>query len=212
MPGSVSVAPSSAQSREGQDHVQRQGEIGDQAPGAVKHDHEGEDKGKADRAGDEAHLNGVAAEIGPDAFVPRSTLSGAGSAPARSITAKSCAVRGGEAAADLTRAAGNRLADHRRAQHLAVEHDRERLADIGAGDVGKAARPLGIEPKRDDRLAGLLVESGGGMDQPVAFQHGPAPDGIELVAAPFGARQQLDPGRQSRAALQPDRLALSSRR
>src|SRR6267378_1018910 len=40
----------------------------------------------------------------------------------------------GEAAADLPRAAGDRFPDSGRAQHLAVEDDRKRLADIGARD------------------------------------------------------------------------------
>ena len=160
-----------------------------------------EDKAKADCAGDKPHLNGIAAEIGPDgAFLDdrERCRQRAGAEQHRQILR--CPRR--EAAADLPRAAGDRLADHRRAEHLSVEHDRERLADIGAGDFGEAARALGVEPESDDRFAGLLVEGRGGIDQPIAFQHGAAPDRIQLVAAPLDPRQQLDPGRQPRAALQ----------
>ena len=46
----------------------------------------------------------------------------------------------GEVAADLTGAAEDRLADHRRRDHLVVEHDGERPADVLLGDVAEFAR------------------------------------------------------------------------
>ena len=51
----------------------------------------------------------------------------------------------GEIAADLRLAAEDRLVDVRRRQHLVVEDDRERLADIFLGHPAEAARAGGVE-------------------------------------------------------------------
>ena len=84
------------------------------------------------------------------------TVSGAGRAPARSSAERSVVCCTREAAADLARAADDRLADDGRAQHLAVEHDGERLADIGARDVAELPRAEIVEAERDDRLVRLI--------------------------------------------------------
>ena len=65
-----------------------------------------------------------------------------------------------EVAGDLPAAAEDRLADDRRRDHLVVEHDGERPADILLRDLGELARARGVELERDDRLAGALVEAG----------------------------------------------------
>src|SRR3546814_3604929 len=80
---------------------------------------------------------------------------------------------GGEAAADLAAAAGDRFADHRGAQHLAVEDDGEALPDILRRQVGEAPRALRVEAEIDDGLAGALIEAGLRVDQTVAADLGP---------------------------------------
>ena len=87
-------------------------------------------------------------------------VSGAGSAPARSRIARSFAACDREAAGDLAGAAEDRLADHRRRDHLVVEHDGERPADILLRHLREPARAGGVEAEGDDRLAGALVEAG----------------------------------------------------
>ncbi len=62
---------------------------------------------------------------------------GAWSAAAPRARSASCE---GEVAADLALAAEDRLADHGRGQHLAVEDDGEGTADIGLGDLAELAR------------------------------------------------------------------------
>ncbi len=74
----------------------------------------------------------------------------------------------GEVAADLARAAEDRLADHRRRDHVVVEDDGEGPADIGLRRLGEAARAVGVEAEGDDRLAGLRVEARLGVRQVLA--------------------------------------------
>ena len=92
----------------------------------------------------------------------------AGSEPARSRIGE--VVRGldREVAADLARAAEDRLADHRRRDHLVVEHDGEGPADVLLRHVAELARARGRQAEVDDRLVGLLVEGGLGVDQVLA--------------------------------------------
>ena len=87
-------------------------------------------------------------------------VSGAGSAPARSRIARSFAALHREVAGNLAGAAEDRLADHRRRDHLVVEHDGERPADVLLRHLGEAPRAVGVEAEGDDRLAGALVEAG----------------------------------------------------
>ena len=65
-----------------------------------------------------------------------------------------------EVAGDLAGAAEDRLADHRRRDHLVVEHDGERPADVLLRHLGEPARAVGVEAEVDDRLAGALIEAG----------------------------------------------------
>ena len=53
----------------------------------------------------------------------------------------------GEVAADLPLAADDRLANDGRADHLAVEHDGERLTDVARADIGEALGADAIEPE-----------------------------------------------------------------
>ena len=115
------------------------------------------------------------------------TVSGAGSAPARSSAESVDGLLDGEAAADLARAAGDRLADDRRRQHLAVEHDGEGPADIGLGDLGELAGADAVEAERDERLARALVEAGACIGQMFAVERDAVLDRILLAA--LGVRQ-----------------------
>src|SRR5437588_6300 len=71
----------------------------------------------------------------------------------------------GETAGDLTGAADNGLADHRRGNHLVIEYDREPASDILTRGLGKLARARIVELERDDGLAGALIETGLGIGQ-----------------------------------------------
>ena len=119
-------------------------------------------------------------------------VSGAGSAPARSRMARSFACCDGEAAGNLAGAAEDRLADHRRRDHLVVEHDREGPPDILLRRLREAARAVGVEAEGDDRLAGALVEAGLRVGQVLAGHHDALLDQIGLAV--FGA---CEPGRIS---------------
>src|SRR3546814_1615735 len=55
-----------AERPEGQRDVEAEGQVGDQAPGPVERQHEQHDEGKAGKARVEAHLDGIAAEVGAD--------------------------------------------------------------------------------------------------------------------------------------------------
>jgi hypothetical protein len=73
-----------------------------------------------------------------------------------------------KAAGNLPRSADDRLADERCAKHLLVEHDSERFADIGAGDIAELARAKIVQPERDDRLIRLRIEACPGIGQAIA--------------------------------------------
>ena len=74
----------------------------------------------------------------------------------------------GEVAGDLAGAAEDRLADLRRRDHLVVEHDGERPADILLRRLAEALRALAVEAEGNDRLVGALVEGGLRVDQILA--------------------------------------------
>ena len=95
-----------------------------------------------------------------------------------------------EAAGDLARAAGDGSENARRRDHLAVEHDGERLADVGAGHLAEALAAAQVEAEVDDRLARALVEAGLRVGQVLALHHdalldriraGDLPRRVELV-------------------------------
>ena len=65
-----------------------------------------------------------------------------------------------EIAADLALAAEDRLADHRRADHLAVQHDGEGLADMLGREIGETLGTGEIELEMHRPAAHVLVEQG----------------------------------------------------
>jgi hypothetical protein len=107
-----------------------------------------------------------------------------------------------EAAGDDAAAAEDRLADHRRADHLVVEHDGEGLADILAGGVAEAARAGGVELEADHRL--VVLEGGLRVGQHVPADHDALAHDISALAATIALlvlrRQDLVAGRQAAAA------------
>ncbi len=78
---------------------------------------------------------------------------------------------GGEAAGDLTRAAGDWTENARRRDHLVVEHDRKQAADVLRRDLAKFQRASGVETEVDDRLAAALVEAHLRVRQILALHH-----------------------------------------
>ena len=71
----------------------------------------------------------------------------------------------GEIAGNLPGPAKDRFADDRRRDHLVVENDGERLADILLRGFGKFTRTTRVESEADDRLAIALVEAGLGVGE-----------------------------------------------
>jgi hypothetical protein len=150
-------------------------------------------RAKPPRPAIDAHLDGVAAEIGADAALldhGQGRRKSAGAQQRRQHDR----ILDAETAADLPRTADDRLANDRRAENLAVEHDGERLADIGARDIGKRARSRAVEAEGHDRLAGLLVEAGAGVGQALAA------DGhaiLDRITRTFGIGQNGHAGRRA---------------
>ena len=68
-----------------------------------------------------------------------------------------------EVAADHAAAAEDRLADHRRRDHLVVEHDGEGPADVLLGHLTEALGAGGVEAEADHRLAVLKGRLGVGQ-------------------------------------------------
>src|SRR6185437_15175442 len=91
----------------------------------------------------------------------------------------------GKAARDDATAAGDRLADHRGADYLVVEHDGERLADILARRIAEPLRSGRVEGEADDRLVVLKFHAGVG--QRIAADHDPLVYDIGAGAAVIGA-------------------------
>ncbi len=121
-------------------------------------------------------------------------VSSAGSAPARSRTASSVRFLDREVAGDLARPAGDRLADHGRADDFVVQHDGERSADVFRGVLAELARARGVEPEVDRRLA-VLVERGLRVDQILARHDGGLFEDVELPLSVIeGSRILRAPG------------------
>src|ERR1700693_2195727 len=107
-----------------------------------------------------------------------------------------------EAARNDAAAAEDRLADDRRADHLAVEHDGEGLADILAGRIAEAPRPGRVELEADDRL--VLLEGGLCIGQRVAAGHARLPHTLSrrrggAIAPPLLGGKDLVARRQATA-------------
>ena len=96
-----------------------------------------------------------------------------------------------EAAGNLARAAEDRLADHRRGDHLVVEHDRERAPDVLLRHLREPARAVDVELEGDDRLAGALVEARLRVGQVFARHQDALFDHVVLSAVFGGAFQKL---------------------
>ena len=138
MPGRVNVAPSSDSDAEHQAQVEDQRDVGEHAEQPVEQHHEDDDQHDPDDAGDRAGMDRIGAELGPDRALLEDRdrrRQGAGAQQQCQVARRLHR----EAAGDDAAAAEDRLADHRRADHLVVEHDRKRLADILAGRVAEAA-------------------------------------------------------------------------
>ena len=112
---------------------------------------------------------------------------------------------GGETAADLTAPAGDRLADHRRADHLAVQHDGEAVVDVGPRDVGEAPRADGVEGEVDHPLAGLRIGAGARIGQVAAIDVDP-PAHRDLLVRVVLHRQEVHARRRRRSGVRVGRL------
>ncbi len=123
------------------------------------------------------------------------TVRGAGSAPARSREGKVSGAPCVEIAADLTAAARDRLSNDRGTDHLIVQNDRERLADIRARDIGEAARADAVKCEVDDPLAGLGILPRAGIGQVRAI-HLDAPAHGHLLIGIALHRQVIDTRRR----------------
>src|SRR5207244_9825302 len=134
-----------------------------------------------DDAGNRTGMDRISAEFGPDRtlFQDRDGCrQGAGAQQQRQIAGRLHR----EAAGDDAAAAEDRLADDRRADHLAVEDDREGFADILARRVAEFLAPDRVEFEADHRL--VVLEHGLRIDQRVAADHDALPDDIRASAAP----------------------------
>ena len=76
-----------------------------------------------------------------------------------------------EAAGDLARAAGDGAEDARGRNHLVVEHDGERLADIGRRHLAKPLAAANIELEIHHGLGGPLVKARLGIREILALHH-----------------------------------------
>ena len=141
------------QRQDAEDHadIDRDRDVGEQAEQAVGHQHEEDHQGGADDRGVLALGDRVLAEAGADhALLDRRELGRqrAGAQQDREV------VRGlhGEVAGNLPAPAEDRLADDGRRDHLVVEDDRERPADVLLGDLAELARARRVEGEIHDRL------------------------------------------------------------
>ena len=136
---------------------------------AVENEDEGCDEDEADDAGINAHLDGVGTEVGADGALFDDGKLGRQRAGAQQGR-KRCGALGREVAGNLAGSAGDRFADDRRAQHLVVEHDGEGLADVLAGDLGKAIGAGAVEAEGDEWLMRVRIEADAGVGKTVARQ------------------------------------------
>ena len=176
-----------------------QAEIGDQrdtgidAEPAIDGDHHGDHQRETGHDGIEAGLD----RVGPEAGADRALLDhlerrgqGAGAHQHGQVIRLMRA----ETAADLALAADDRLADDRRADDLAVQHDGEGLADMLAGEIGEALCAGEIELEMYRPAAGILVEQGGCVFEVGAIHRDLFADGDGLPLMPFGVGKPLGCG------------------
>ena len=139
MPGSVSVAFRQRQQAEDHRDVDGDRDVGEHAEQPVGQQHEHDDQDRADIGRELALFDRVLAESRTDGALldhGQRRRQRAGAQQDRQIVGR----LHGEAAGNLAGAAGDRLADHGRGNHLVVEHDREGLSDILGGRLGEFAR------------------------------------------------------------------------
>ena len=100
----------------------------------------------------------------------------------------------GEVAADLARAAEDRLADDRRRNHLAVKDDGEGQAHVLLRRPGEALGAGRVEAEGHDRLVGALIEAGLGVDQVLAAHQNLLLDHIRLRRVVLRVKQLVVDG------------------
>ena len=138
MPGSVSAEPMQRHQGDRQQAVHDQADAGEDAERAVGEHGQDDGGDAADDAGELAGLDGVGAERGADGALLDDGELGRQRAGAQ-LDGELVGGLDREAAADLAGAAQDRLADHRRRDHLVVEHDGERPADVVLGELAELA-------------------------------------------------------------------------
>ena len=146
---------------ENEQDVHGEREIGEDAEDAVGREHVDDDEDAADIGRALARVDRILAEAGADrALLDDGELGrqGAGAQEDGEIVG----LLDGEIAGDLAGAAGDRGEDARRRDHLAVEHDGERPADVLGGDLAEMLAAAQIEAKIDVGFAGALSRSPAG--------------------------------------------------
>lgn len=147
------------QEAEQHERVGHQGDVGDEARHAVEEDHEQEDGAEADGKGEFRLILGILSERRADrARLDDVDLDRQCAAPEDDGEVLRLFER--LLARDLGLAAEDRLADIRCRQHLTIEQDGDRAADVLRREVGELLRALIREFEVDDVLAVLLVRRG----------------------------------------------------
>ena len=161
------------------DGVVDQGEAGHQARQPVVDEHEQEDEPDADDAGQDAGGQELRAERGADR-VEAQLPEGQGQGAVLQRRDQVLLLGGRERAADLAVAVGDRLADDRCRDDLAVEDDGEELADVLAGVVAEELGAVRLELEADDALARRRIDAG---------RHAA---GVDLLAAEERRQRRVD--------------------
>ncbi len=175
---------------EHQHQVHHQANIREPAEKAIEDRHEDDHQHEADRERDRPRPDRIGPQFRADAALlhhRQRRRQRASPQQHREVIGRS----GGEAAADLTAPAGDRLADDRRADRLAVQHDGEAVVDVGPRHVGKAPRTDGIEREVDHPFAGLRVVARLGVGQIRAVHVDAAAHG-DLLAWVVLHRQEIN--------------------
>ena len=148
----------------------REREVGENAEDAVGRDHVDDDQDAADIGRALAGVDRILPEAGAD----RALLDHGELRRQRAGAQQDRQVAGfveREIAGDLAGAAGDRRADDRRRNDLAVEHDGERPADVLRRDLSEFLPAAQVEAEGDVRLAGLLIEALLRVDKVLAVDH-----------------------------------------
>ena len=129
------------QRQHAEDHRDVDGDrdVGEHAEQPVGQEHEHDHHDRADIGGKFAFFDRILAEPRPDGALlddRQRRRQRAGAQQDRQIVG----LLHGEIAGNLARAGGDRLADHRRRDHLVIQHDRERLPDMFGGRLREFAR------------------------------------------------------------------------